>query len=42
MQTVILLFHPDMTHSLVNKKLIERAEMKRNVTVRDMYALYHN
>ena len=40
MQTVILLFHPDMQHSLVNKRLINAAQEKGLVNVRDMYALY--
>lgn len=40
MKTVVLLFHPDMQHSLVNKKLVEAADQKRSVTIRDMYALY--
>lgn len=31
-----------MQHSLVNKKLVEAAQQKRNVTVRDMYSLYCN
>lgn len=39
MKTVILLFHPDMDRSLVNRKLIESAGMKRNITIHDMYAL---
>lgn len=42
MKTVILLFHPNMDHSLVNRKLIEAASEKRNVTVRDMYSLYRH
>lgn len=42
MKTVILLFHPDMQHSLVNRKLIESANLKRNITVHDMYALYRH
>lgn len=40
MNTVILLFHPNMRRSLVNKRLIEAAQAKRGVNVRDMYALY--
>lgn len=42
MKTVILLFHPDMSHSLVNRKLIEAASTKRNVVIRDMYSLYRH
>lgn len=40
MRTEILLFHPNMAHSLVNKRLINAALTKKNVTVRDMYKLY--
>lgn len=31
-----------MSHSLVNKRLIEAASQKRGVTVRDMYSLYRD
>lgn len=40
MKTVVLLFHPHMDESKVNKALAAAAEKEANVTVRDMYQLY--
>lgn len=41
-KTMVLLFHPNMDRSLVNKKLIAAAKQKRGVMIRDMYDLYRN
>lgn len=40
MNTLILLFHPDLKNSTVNKKLAAAVENMENVTVRNMYDLY--
>ncbi len=40
MKTVVLLFHPHLDQSKVNKALADAAEKKDNVTVRNMYDLY--
>lgn len=40
MQTTILLFHPHLEDSRVNKALAQAAERKNHVAVRNMYNLY--
>lgn len=42
MKTVVLLFHPHLDQSRVNKTLAAAAENAANVTVRNMYDLYPN
>lgn len=40
MKTVVLLFHPTIESSTVNRRLAEVASQQENVVVRDMYQLY--
>lgn len=42
MKTVVLLFHPHLDQSRVNKALAAAAQKAENVTVRNMYDLYPN
>lgn len=40
MKTLVLVFHPDLNTSTVNRRLAEAAQELPEVTVRDMYQLY--
>ncbi len=40
MKTLILLFHPSIATSTVNRRLIKAAEETKEIKIRDMYQLY--
>lgn len=40
MKTLVLVFHPDLNASTVNRRLAEAAEQLSEVTVKNMYQLY--
>lgn len=40
MKTLVLVFHPDLTASRVNRRLMEEMQKQANVTVRSVYEAY--
>ncbi|MHC5249501.1 NAD(P)H-dependent oxidoreductase [Enterococcus sp. LJL90] len=40
MKTLVELFHPNLQASIVNRRLAEAANVKENVTIRNLYELY--
>ncbi|MED4228765.1 NAD(P)H-dependent oxidoreductase [Neobacillus cucumis] len=42
MKTLVLVFHPDITNSRINRRLAEEMEKQSNVTVHRVYEAYPN
>lgn len=39
-KTLLLLAHPDLKHSLINRTLVESIMMEPSMSIRDLYSLY--
>jgi putative NADPH-quinone reductase len=42
MKTLVLVFHPDITNSRINRRLAEEMDKQKNVTVHHVYEAYPN
>ncbi|MDX1807841.1 MAG: NAD(P)H-dependent oxidoreductase [Paenisporosarcina sp.] len=40
MKTLVIVAHPDLTNSTINKTLMNRLQQEENVTIHDLYATY--